>query len=121
MIRAVQLSRAGSLLASASDENTIRLWDSHVAESPRKGRFIIRGSLSRLGTILATISRDGIVEVRTVESNKLVWTLHDKPSDESSAAVVISPDDRFLALHGCLNTDIRIYDLRSGQLYATLE
>jgi len=35
--------------------------------------------------------------------------------------MLVSPDDKFLALYGTSDVEVRIFDLRSGQLYASFE
>jgi len=77
--------------------------------------------MSVLGTVFATNSSDGTVEVRMVKSNEVVLTQHAEHRDATFQAMAISPDDTFLVL--CRESDrhVRIFDLRSGQLHASLE
>jgi WD40 repeat protein len=117
----VQFSPNGSLLASACRNDAIGLWDLSIAESPRKDPPIACLALSPLGTIFATRSADGTVEVRTVESNKLVWTWQVENQVGSSPGMVMSSDDKFLVLYGTADRSVHIFDLGSGQLYSKLE
>jgi len=55
-------------------DRTIRLWDLHVVESPRRDALNYPLCTVPLGTIFATVSSGGTVEARTVKSNEVVLT-----------------------------------------------
>jgi len=118
-ISALQFSPDSSLLASASADATIRLWDMGVADSLRKDSVATSVAVSPLGTSFVIRSSNGTVEVWTVESDQLAWT--SRISGESSQGMAISPDDKFLALYTTRNAGVCIFDLQSGQLYAVLK
>jgi len=93
------------------------LWDLNIAKSLRKGHTIAIFALSQLGIIIATKSEDGIVEVRTAKSGKLVWTLHDEPSDYLQPWQFRQMTGFSRYIDG-RTPIIRVCDLRSGRLYA---
>jgi len=53
-----------------------------------------------------------------LESNELIWTQVDGLSEKSLRLLVISPDDRFLALSGSMDAEVCFFDFKTGQLYA---
>jgi len=110
-VTALQFSPDRSLLASASYDATIRLWDLRVAESPRKDTIMTSLVLSPLGTMFATSSSDGAIEVRIVGSDELAWSSRVEHSDVSSFAMVISPGDKFLILYGPSDVAVSVFDL----------
>jgi len=71
-IMSVQFSPDGSLLATASCDGTVRLWELHVGESLHRDSSICQ-ALSQRGTIFTTIP-GRTLEVWMVESNELLWT-----------------------------------------------
>jgi len=99
----------------------------HVGEPPHRDSFTCR-ALSQHGTIFAASSGRAI-EVRLVESNELLWTQRSELLDELIPHMVISPDDKYLALFGMTELSLRsgsdlpvdIFDLQSGQLYARFQ
>jgi len=117
-VPAVNFSPDGSLLAFASKNGTIRLWDMNVAESSRKDIFTSSLASSPLGTLIATGFSDESIEVRTLESNRLVQMLPGRSSNGIYQVIAISMDDRFLAQGATADRSVRVFDLQSGQLHA---
>src|SRR5882762_1330723 len=88
-ILGVQFSPVGFLLASASADNAIRLWDLNIAESLCHNPLITCLALSPFESIFAIKLSDGTIEVRVVESHELVCTLSGGSSDGLSQRMVI--------------------------------
>jgi len=113
-VNACQCSPDGSLLALGSRYGTISLWDLNTGtESRRQYPDTTSITLSSLGTVFSIFAFTAI-EVRTVESNKLIWT----KSSTWVKSMAISSDDKFLAT--CGKVGVYIFDLQSGRLYDLL-
>jgi len=115
---AVQFSPDGSLLAAATLGGPLRFWDMNInVTEPRHGeRLPMFIALSPLGTIFTTLYNDRTIQFRKEASDTLVWT--QPIADLPVCFATMSPDDRFLVLHGLFDPDILIIDVQSGQLHS---
>jgi WD40 repeat protein/transcriptional regulator with XRE-family HTH domain len=121
-VRCVTLSADGGLLASGSEDATVRLWE------PGSGRLlatlqghtkVVRGvTLSADGQLLASSSEDGTVRLWEAGSGRLLATLQGHTTGVWS--VVVSADGRLLASGGQDGT-VRLWEVPSGRLLATLQ
>ena len=116
-VNAVSFSPDGSLLATASDDNTVRISDS------RTGRKIARVthedevnavSFSPDGSLLATASDDKTVRISDPRNGRKFARVHH---EDKVNAVSFSPDGSLLATASDDNT-VRISDPRTGRKIA---
>ncbi|OQV00791.1 WD domain-containing protein [Cladophialophora immunda] len=121
-VSAVAFSPDGSLLASGSDDRTVRLWDAATGQQ----RQTLEGHTNRVcavafspdGSILASSSSDHTVRLWDAATGQQRQTLEDHT--DSVSAVAFSPDGSLLA-SGSDDRTVRLWDAATGQQRQTLE
>lgn len=121
-VLAIQFSPDGRILASAGDDNTIRLWD--VAARRQIGRAFTAGTgpvltlaVSPDGKTLATGGTDNAVRLWDVASHRQVAAL--KAHAEVVGSVAFSPNGRMLA-NSNGDGSVRLWNLATRRQVATL-
>jgi WD40 repeat protein len=123
-INALAFSRDGKRLASASCDNTARIWDVatgellHVLEG-HKG-FVNAVRFLPDGKLLATGGEDGTIRLWEVATGKQVLAVaaHEKPKGQTAEArqdvfaLALSPDGKRLASGG-RDTAVKVWDVVS--------
>ncbi|HEY9602254.1 MAG TPA: TIR domain-containing protein, partial [Allocoleopsis sp.] len=121
-VNSVSFSPDGKTIASASDDNTIKLWD--VATG--KAITTLKGHSDRVNSVsfspdgkrIASASADNTIKLWDVATGKAITTL--KGHSVWVNSVSFSPDGKTIAFASAYNT-IKLWDLATGKAITTLK
>ena len=120
-VLAVSYSQNGKLLASASLDNTVKLWNPTTQQEIKTLKGHIGGvwdaSFSPDGKVLATGSKDNTVKLWNTTTGKEITTLISHTKEVS--AVSFSPNGKWLATGSADNT-VKLWDTSNWKKIKTL-
>ena len=115
-VTSVAFSTDGSLLASGSVDNTVRLWDAHTGTElhtmQRHVHSILTVAFSPDSSLLASAGADGTIQLWDVETGTHLRTLIGHL--RFVYCVAFSPDDKILASGG-EDRIIQFWDVETGE------
>ncbi|MEL7036477.1 MAG: trypsin-like peptidase domain-containing protein [Cyanobacteria bacterium J06592_8] len=127
-INAIAVSPNGQILATASDDGTIKLWDLTTAINTDTlpllhtlkdhSNAVLSVEISADGRTLASGSWDNLIMIWDLQTGRLLNTLIGH--QQLVSAIAISPNGKILA-SGSKDNTIRIWNLETGELIHTLQ
>jgi WD40 repeat protein/class 3 adenylate cyclase len=112
----------GTLVVTASQDNTARVWDARTGKLlwvlRGHGNFVNSAAFSPDGALIVTASDDQSARVWDARAGRLVTTLNGHTAGVNSAT--FSPDSTLVVTTSRDNT-ARVWEARTGQLIATLQ
>ncbi|MEM6451706.1 MAG: WD40 repeat domain-containing protein, partial [Cyanobacteria bacterium P01_D01_bin.105] len=119
-VNAVSFSPDGKTFATASDDNTARIWDAHQTRGPiatlnHEGE-VNAASFSPDGKTIATASEDNTARIWNAKTGEEIATLNH---ERSVRAASFSPDGKTIATASWDNT-ARIWNAKTGEEIVTL-
>ena len=121
-VNSVAFSGDGKLLASGSDDNTIKLWNVANQQEIRtlKGHstWVWAVAFSPDGKTLASGSADKTIKLWNLETGEEIGTL--KGHSDGVSSITFSPDGKTLA-SGSLDKTIKLWNLETGQEIGTFK
>ncbi len=91
-VNSVSISPDGLILATGSDDQTVKLWNTHTGEYLKtlqeQNSWVTDTVISPNGKILASCGWDGIIKVWDIKSGECLRTLSHKPYENMNITKV---------------------------------